>query len=100
MSVSELKVLDGVFNIDDTAGAVLHIHFAGTGQFSRLAAAKMKRVFPVPRRAAVCESVAAGFDAVAQILVARNAPKFDERLTFEWRGATRRAVILLDVFNR
>src|SRR5215510_1579041 len=95
LAVQDLQVLRGVFEVDDSTGAVFDVDPAWFDQFTRLAASQVKRVLPVPGSAAVRESVAASLHAPAQRLVSGHPPQFDERLAFKRRRFSVLAVIIL-----
>src|SRR5262245_47138331 len=93
-AVQQLQVLNGVFNVDDSAGAVLHIHIARFHQFRHLSAAQVKSVLPIPGLAAERETIAMRFDASSEFFIAGTPSQFYQCLPLEWRCFAANAVVL------
>ena len=62
MPVHDLKILDGVFDVDDAAAAVFHIDRSRLDELFHLLAAQVERRAEFPGRPAVDEAVPVGFD--------------------------------------
>src|SRR5689334_11388017 len=65
-----------------------------------LTAAQVQRVLPVPRRPAICECITMRFNAPAEAFIPRNPSQFDQRLPFERRRLSLRAVIIFEFIER
>src|SRR5439155_3113172 len=52
-TIQQLHILNRVFDVDDSAGAVLHIDLPGLNQLTHLPPPQMERILPVPWSAAV-----------------------------------------------
>lgn len=74
MAMHDLKVLDGVLDIDDTSWAMFEGHRTPRHELLQLLPTQVERRAKVPRFAAVDITVAMGFDALAESGIACDVP--------------------------
>jgi hypothetical protein len=84
--VQKLKILDGVFDIDQAAPAVFRIQRPRCHEFINLALAERHGSLQVERRRTIHELIPPRFDAPTQRFRSRHPAQFDECLTLKRRG--------------
>ena len=90
MAVLQLKILNAVFNIDQSTRAVLNVHLIGFDKFLYLPAAKVHRGCQVPVGFAVDVRVPMFLKFLSQCLIACDMPQFDQGLPLERCGKAAR----------
>src|SRR6185312_7316208 len=96
----ELKILNGVFDIDNPSGTEFGIDRAAFYELLQLLAAQIESSGQIPRCAAIDVAIPMGLDLFAERGIAGDVAQFDHGLPFERRCESLLAVIAGDFFQR
>jgi hypothetical protein len=93
MAMHELKILNGVFNVDDSTGTELGVDRAAFDELFELLAAQVERCRQIPSSTTIDVTISMGFDLFAEGGIASDMAKLDHGLTLEGRRKSLFAVV-------
>jgi hypothetical protein len=86
MTMHDLEILDRIFDIDNSSGAVFQVDRASFHELLQLLPAQVECGTKIPRLTAVDIAVTMGFDALPERCITSHMAQFNQRLTFKRGG--------------